>query len=125
MRVFFVGGLASGNGGEAFSDALTTAPPNDVLRGTAWTIQATGPYAAAHETGHVLTDRRAAVPTSGHYNPPTVPAGNRLNNAQNLMQSGFLGAESVSGAKRLWDANDADAFNQFTAIRGSRFTRPF
>jgi len=120
VRVFFVGGLASGAGGEAYSDAIST----DSRQGAAYTIQSTGPYAAAHEAGHVLTDRRAAVPTSGHFNPPTT-AGTRLRNAQNLMNSGFLGAEGVSGAKRLWDAPDADAFNQFTAIRGSRYTRGF
>lgn len=124
-RLFFVGGLATGNGGEAFSDALATAPGNAMLGGTSWTIQATGPYAASHELGHVLTDKRAAVPTTGHYTAPAAPAGNRLHNAQNHMKAQFLGAEGVAGAKRLWDANDGDGFNQFAAIRRSRLTRPF
>ncbi|MEJ7712138.1 MAG: hypothetical protein WKF84_20330 [Pyrinomonadaceae bacterium] len=70
-----------------------------------------------------MTDKRAAVPTDGHYKAPTVPAGNRLRNNQNLMRREFLGPEGASGSKRLWDANDADAFNQFTAIRASHYTR--
>ncbi len=125
LRLFFVGGLASGNGGEAWSDALTTSAGNAMLRATAWTIQSTGPYAAAHEMGHVLTDKRGSVATTGHYTAPTAPAGNRLHDMQNHMKASFLGAESATGAKRLWDANDGDGFNQFTAIRGSRYTRAF
>ena len=120
IRVFFVGGLASGNGGETWDDG--TVPAGDPRRGTVFTIQATGPYAAAHEVGHALTNKQ---PSTGHYSAPAAPAGNRLHNDQNLMKRQFLGAERVNGPKRLWDDNDADAFNQFTAIRGSHYTRNF
>lgn len=119
VRVFFVSGLASGNGGEAWSDAI--APGVDPRRATVFTIQTTGPYAATHEVGHVLTNKLG----SGHYNAPAVPAGNRLHDDQNLMTADFLGAERINGPKRLWDANDADVFNQVSAIRGSRFMRNF
>jgi outer membrane protein OmpA-like peptidoglycan-associated protein len=121
IRVFFVAGLTSGNGGEAFPEANFAAVPH---HGSAFVIQATGPYAAAHEIGHVLTNKNATVNT-GHYNRPAAPAGNRLENDQNLMKRQFLGAERVDGPKRLWDANDADGLNQFANIRGSAFTRTF
>ena len=121
VRLFFVGGLASGNGGETFPDSLF--PAGDSRRGGAFTIQATGPYAATHEVGHALTDKAAFT---GHFNPPAVPAGNRLQNDQNLMKRQFLGlAELVNSPKRLWDATDADGFNQFTAIRSVHYSRAF
>lgn len=121
-RVFFVGGLQSGNGGETWPDTL--APGADPRRSTVFTIQSTGPYAAAHEIGHALSDKQAAVPADSHYLAPTAPAGNRLRNNQNLMRREFLGPESVTGSKRIWDANDGGGFNQFTAMRRSRLTRP-
>ncbi|MCB0082127.1 MAG: peptidoglycan-binding protein, partial [Caldilineaceae bacterium] len=120
IRLFFVGGLASGNGGETWSDAI--APATDSRRASAFTIQSTGPYAAAHEVGHALSNKGAS---GGHYSAPAAPAGNRLHNDQNLMKQQFLGAERVNGPKRLWDANDGDAFNQYTAMRGSRYSRNF
>jgi outer membrane protein OmpA-like peptidoglycan-associated protein len=119
IRLFFVGGLATGNGGETFTDARF---PADSRRGAAFTIQATGPYAATHEVGHALSNKRD--PT-GHYSAPAVPAGNRLHNDQNLMKRQFLGPEQVNGPKRLWDAADADAFNQFVAMRTFHYGRPF
>ncbi len=122
-RVFFVDGLASGNDGEAWSDAL--APGADPRNSTVFTIQSTGPYAAAHEVGHVLTDRRGSVATSGHYNQVGLPAGTRLQIGQNLMNPVTIGVERVNAPKRLWDANDGDAFNQVTEILGSRFIRAF
>lgn len=130
IRVFFVLGLASGNGGETWTDAITTA--TDSRRGGVFTIQATGPYAAAHEVGHALTNKQSptsvcdpAVAARSHFCTPTAPAGNRFQNDQNMMKRQFLGAESVTGAKRIWDANDADTINQFTAMLGSHYTRPF
>jgi hypothetical protein len=120
IRLFFVGGLRSGAGGETWDDAITT--PADARRATAWTIQSTGPFAAAHEVGHAATDKAA---NTGHFKAPAVPAGNRLRNDQNLMKQQFLGAQQVNAPKRLWDAADGDAFNQFTAIRGSRYSRAF
>ncbi len=130
IRVFFVGGLASGNGGETWTDAITSAA--DSRRGAVFTIQATGPYAAAHEIGHALSNKNAAASACdpdpaarSHFCAPTAPAGNRLRNDQNLMKRQFLGAERVDGPKRIWDANDADAVNQFTAMRTSHYTRNF
>jgi hypothetical protein len=120
IRLFFVGGLASGNGGETFPDALF--PAADSRRGAAFTIQTTGPYAATHEVGHALSNKGVST---GHYSAPAVPAGNRLHNDQNLMKRQFLGPEQVNGPKRLWDAADADAFNQFVAMRTFRYGRPF
>ena len=121
IRVFFVAGLASGNGGETWSDAI--APVGNARRGTVFTIFGTGPYAATHEVGHALTDKRGTVPTDGHFRAPAATP--RLTNDQNLMKREFLGAEGVLGAKRLWDENDADGFNQFDAARTSHYTRPF
>jgi hypothetical protein len=130
IRVFFVAGLSSGNGGETWSDAITTA--TDPKRGSAWVIQSTGPYAAAHEIGHALTNKQVAASACdpaaaarSHFCAPTATPGNRLQNDQNLMKRQFLGPEGVSGAKRIWDAADADAVNQFTAARGSHYTRNF
>jgi hypothetical protein len=124
LRVFFVRRLASGNGGEAWPDVdfATLA-----RHGCAFTIQATGPYAATHEMGHILSNKSnaAGAVVPGHYAPPAAPAGNRLRNFQNLMKREFLGPESVLAPKRLWDAADADSVNQFTAIRASHYTRNF
>jgi hypothetical protein len=120
IRVFFVGGLSSGNGGETWTDAIVGAA--DSRQGAAFTIQTTGPFAAAHEVGHAATIKAA---NTGHYRTPAAPAGNRLQNDQNLMKQQFLGPEQVNGPKRLWDAADGDAFNQFTAFRGSHYSRAF
>jgi len=119
VRVFFVGGLASGNGGETWEDSFT--PATDSRQGTVFTIHGTGPYASAHEIGHALTNKRGPVPADGHYLVPN-PVQNYRND-QNLMRREFLGNEGVTGSKRLWDVADGHNFNQYTAARGSRYTR--
>lgn len=119
IRVYFVGGLSSGNGGETWEDSITAA--TDSRRGTVFTIHGTGPYASAHEIGHALTNKRGPVAADGHFLAPT--ASPKLRNDQNLMKREFLGAEAVTGAKRLWDASDQHSFNQYTAIRGSHYAR--
>lgn len=126
IRVFYIGGLSSGAGGETWTDAITTAA--DSRRASAFVIPTTGPYAAAHEIGHALSNKQdatepAATNYASHFKPPTAPAGNRLRENQNLMFKNFLGAEAVNGAKHLWDDKDANNFNQFTAMRGSHYTR--
>jgi hypothetical protein len=126
IRVFYIGGLSSGAGGETWTDAITSA--TDSRRAAAFVIPTTGPYAAAHEIGHALSNKQDATEPAttnyaSHFKPPTVPAGNRLRENQNLMFKNFLGAEAVNGAKHLWDDNDANSFNQFTAMRGSHYTR--
>jgi outer membrane protein OmpA-like peptidoglycan-associated protein len=128
IRVFFIGGFATGNaGGVARIDAQVGA--GDRRRGSAWTIQATGPYAATHEVGHILSNKlipgHADPQADFHFSSPALPPGNRLRNDQNLMKKEFLGPEAVNGPKRLWDAADGDGFNQFTAMRGSHYTRNF
>ena len=119
IRVYFVGGLSSGNGGETWEDAI--APTTDSRRGSVFTIHGTGPYASAHEIGHALTNKRGVVTADGHFLAPT--ASPKLRNDQNLMKRQFLGAESVTGAKRLWDAPDQHNFNQYSKIRGSHYVR--
>jgi hypothetical protein len=126
IRVFYIGGLSSGAGGETWTDAITSA--TDSRRGAAFVIPTTGPYATAHEIGHALSNKNVTTEPAtsnyaSHFKPPTVPAGNRLRENQNLMFKNFLGAEAVNGAKHLWDANDANSFNQFAAMRGSHYTR--
>lgn len=122
LRIFYTGGLASGNRGESWPDANFAATPQV---GASFIDGATyGPYTVAHEIGHVLTNKNATVNT-GHYRQPAAPAGNRLQNNQNLLRNGTSAAEGVTQSKRLWDNNDADGVNQFTSIRGSRFTRNF
>jgi hypothetical protein len=122
IRVFYTGGLASGARGEAAPDIDFAGAPDQA---TAFIDGATRtPYTTAHEVGHVLTNKTNALNT-GHYNPPLVPAGNRLHNNQNLMRNGTSAAEGVNQSKRLWDANDRDGINQFTASRASHYTRNF
>jgi hypothetical protein len=126
IRVFYIGGLKSGAGGETWTDAITTA--TDSRRASAFVIPSTGPYAAAHEIGHALSNKQdktepAATNYASHFKPPTVPAGNRLRENQNLMFKNFLGAEAVNGSKHLWDDKDANNFNQFSAMRGSHYTK--
>jgi hypothetical protein len=124
IRVYYAGRLTSGNRGEAApvvdfarrSD-VATAFLNGALLGTA-------PYSPAHEVGHILTNKSASV-SGGHYRAPTAPAGNKLLNDQNLMRNGTSQTEGVLESKRLWDANDQDAVNEFTSMRGSNFTRAF
>jgi hypothetical protein len=122
VRVFYTGGLASGNRGESWPDANFAG---QAQVGSSFMNGATaGPYSTAHEIGHVLTNKNANANT-GHYVQPAAPAGNLLFTNQNLMRNGTSPAEGVNQSKRLWDAPDADAVNQFTSIRASRFMRPF
>lgn len=122
LRIFYTGGLASGNRGESWPDANFAATPQvgaSFINGATY-----GPYTVAHEIGHVLTNKNATVNT-GHYRQPAAPAGNRLQNNQNLMRNGTSAAEGVNQSKRLWDNNDGDGVNQYTSVRGSRYTRNF
>jgi hypothetical protein len=128
VRVFYIAGLKSGAGGETWTDAITSA--TDSRRAAAFVIPSTGPYAAAHEIGHAVSNKQDATEPAitnyaSHFKPPTTPAGNRLRENQNLMFKNFLGAEAVNGAKHLWDAADANSFNQFQAMRSSHYTKVF
>lgn len=122
-RVFYTGGLADGNRGEAWPDVDFAGRPQ---QGAVFVNRVAPTYNAAHEIGHVLTDKRSAA-NGGHYKEPAVPAGNRLHNNQNLMRNGTSVVEGVTESKRLWDAADGDGLNQFSAIvvRPSRYTRNF
>ena len=80
------------------------------------------PYTAAHELGHILTDKPAST-NLGHYSSP----GGRRIDLMNLMSS-TIGASKNEGflaTKRLWDTNDADSVDQIFEItlRWSRFIR--
>jgi hypothetical protein len=124
VRVFIAGGLATGVRGEAAPDIDFAGAPD---QGTAFIhggIRTA--YTIAHETGHILTNKRAAANT-GHYNPPVAPAGNRLHNNQNLMRNSTSPAEGVNQSKRLWNAPDQDGLDQFANIMGlpSPYTRNF
>jgi hypothetical protein len=122
VRVFYTGGLTSGVRGEAAPDVDFAGAPD---QGTAF-VDGPGrtPYTAAHETGHMLTNKTNALNT-GHYNAPSPADGNRFFNNQNLMRNGTSAAEGVNQSKRLWDVADVDGNNGFTASRGSPYTRPF
>lgn len=120
--LFYVPNFTSTNRGESWPDVDQAEP----LRGTAFinvSRRAGGPYSPAHELGHVLTDKSVLV-NGGHYNAPTLPAGNRLTDDQNLMKNGTSSVEGVMESKRLWDAADQDGVNQFgIRTRPSRFIR--
>jgi outer membrane protein OmpA-like peptidoglycan-associated protein len=123
VRLFYAGGLASGNRGEAWPDVDFAGRPQ---QGAAFVNRVAPVYNAAHEIGHILIDKRVAV-NGAHYNEPNAPAGNRLKNDQNLMRNGTSVVEGVTESKRLWDAPDRDGTNQFRQIVGrpSRYTRNF
>jgi hypothetical protein len=122
-RVFFTGGLARGVRGEAWTDVDFAGLPQQggvFVDGPART-----PYTMAHEVGHLLTNK-AIAGSGGHYAAPAAPAGNHFFNNQNLMRNGTSPAEGVDQSKRLWDVVDNDGVvNQFTAVRGSPYTRAF
>jgi len=121
IRIFYVGGLASGNRAESWPDIDFGALPQHgscFLRGIAAT------YNAAHEMGHVLTDK-AAGKNTGHYVAPAGAPGTRLCADQNLMRNGTSVVEGVLESKRLYDEADADGTVQVTKILGSSFTRDF
>jgi hypothetical protein len=122
IRVFYAGGLATGNRGESAPDINFAGRP-DV--GTSFINGSTyGPYSVPHEVGHVLTNKPFAQST-GHFTAPAAPPGNRLRNDQNLMRNGTSTVTGVTESKRLWDAADNDGVNEFTTMRGSHYTRPF
>jgi outer membrane protein OmpA-like peptidoglycan-associated protein len=121
IRMFYAGGLASLNRGEAWPDHDFSGQPQQAA---AFLNRVAPTYNAAHEIGHILTDKASAA-NGGHYNAPTAPPGNRLHANQNLMRNGTSVVEGVSQTKRLWDASDQDGTNQFTSIRNSRYTRNF
>jgi outer membrane protein OmpA-like peptidoglycan-associated protein len=124
IRVFFAGGLASGNRGEAWPDVDFAARPQ---RAACFIDGPTDDaYNMAHEIGHVLIDKPSAK-NGAHYVQPAVPAGNRLFTNQNIMRNGTTVNEGVSQSKRLWDAPDLDGSNQFAQIIGrpSHYLRAF
>ena len=125
IRVYYTGGLPSqGAAAESWPDFNFSAKPQ--VGCSFISAPQSGLGTLAHELGHVLTNKDASVNT-GHYRKPAVPPGNRFETAQNLMAN--LASPAAGGAtirKRLWDVIDADlVVNQFTAIRGSRFTSGF
>jgi hypothetical protein len=122
IRVFYAGGLATLVRGESAPDIDFPGAPDiatSFINGGTET-----PYTMAHEIGHVLTNKTVNLNT-GHYVQPAAPAGNLLFTNQNLMRNGTSGAQGVNQSKRLWDAADVDGINEFTAMRGSHYTRPF
>jgi hypothetical protein len=122
IRVFFAGGLLTGNRGESAPD-VDFAGRADV--GTSFINGSTyGPYTVPHEVGHILTNKAFASNT-GHYTAPVAPPGNRLRNDQNLMRNATSTVTGVTESKRLWDAPDQDGVNEFTTMRGSHYTRGF
>ena len=121
IRLFYTGGLADGNRGEAWPDVDFAGRPQ---QGAVFVNRVAPVYNAAHEIGHVLIDKRSSA-NGAHYNAPALPAGNRLHNNQNLMRNGTSIVEGVAESKRLWDDADQDGINQFNQIiiRPSRYTR--
>ncbi len=113
IRVFYTGGLKTGNRGEAAPDIDFAGKP-DV--GTAFEDgPALRQFSIAHEVGHILTDKPFSK-NQGHYSQPAAPAGNRLFANQNVMQAGATSPEGVSATKRLWNTPDGDGLNQVAAI---------
>jgi hypothetical protein len=121
IRVFFTGGLASGNRGESWPDVDFAALPQ---RGASFIDTAAGPYSVVHEIGHILTNKAVAQNT-GHYVAPAGNPGTRLCTNQNLMRNGTSAAEGVIESKRLYDEADANGNVQVTRILGSHYTRGF
>jgi hypothetical protein len=124
IRVFYTGGLASGNRGESWPDVDFAGQPQ--VGGCFIDGASQGPYTVTHEAGHVLTDKTGGANT-GHYVQAAAPPGNRLFTNQNLMRNGTSPAEGVNQSKRIWDNADVDGVNQFAQIIGrpSRFLRNF
>ncbi len=89
--------------------------------GTAVCGAGVGPYVAAHELGHILTDKPSHLNT-GHFAQPG-GGGHRYFNDHNLMKRQFLGAEAVAGPQRLWPVEDAHGGDQVGAIRESGYLR--
>jgi outer membrane protein OmpA-like peptidoglycan-associated protein len=126
-------GLARGSGGEAFPDSFTAA--GAATRGFTFVATASGvtEFADPHEATHVTTDLRNAA--GGHFDlGAAAAAAAGPIEGKNLMHRFFLATGlGTSNPKRLWDQifkNTARVPNmvipaQITAIRGSRFVRPY
>jgi hypothetical protein len=126
-------GLARGNGGEAFPDSFTAA--GAATRGFTFVAIDSGvtELADPHEATHLTTDLRNAA--GGHFDlgaAAALAAGPI--DGKNLMHRFFLATGlGTINPKRLWDqgfTNTARVPNmvipaQITAIRGSRFVRPY
>jgi outer membrane protein OmpA-like peptidoglycan-associated protein len=123
IRVFYTGGLpARHNRGETLTEANGAGAPDVATCFINGPVER--PYTLTHEVGHVLTNKTSPV-NRGHYVQLVTPVGNQLFTQQNLMRKGTSPAEGVNQSKRLWEGEDADRLNQFTAIRGSHFLRAF
>ncbi|MFN7993071.1 MAG: hypothetical protein U0Q18_05695 [Bryobacteraceae bacterium] len=123
--------LAGGPGGISFPDSFT--PANSIARSFVFVgVQTVNQFADPHEMTHVTTNLRNSA--GGHFHlEASVNAGPGNIDGRNLMQRFVLIANgNVADSKRLWD----DDFNnanltpakipaQITAIRASRFVRPF
>jgi hypothetical protein len=119
-RIFFVNQLANNHGGD------TSAPINQPATGAnyaSFVAVSNAEYSAAHELGHSLTED---IPPAdkGHYLQPAIPAGNRLIVGRNLMAGAHPAPPIMGENTRLWDAADANGFDQYTHMRGSRLAGP-
>jgi len=121
IRIFYAGGLASGNRAESWPDVDFLALPQ---HGACFANRVAATYNVPHEMGHILTNKRSAQHT-GHYFAPAGAAGARLRNDQNLMRNGTSSVEGVRESKRLWDEPDGDGVKQVTPIVGSHYTHAF
>lgn len=125
IRVYYTGGLPTqGAAAESWPPFNFSAKPQ--VGCSFISVPLSGLGTLVHELGHVLTNKSASVNT-GHYRQPVAPPPNRFETPQNLMANqASPGAPGATIRKRLWDVVDADGVvNQFTAIRGSTFTRGF
>ncbi|HEY3838010.1 MAG TPA: hypothetical protein VGL72_15625, partial [Bryobacteraceae bacterium] len=123
--------LAGGPGGISFPDSFT--PAGSIARSFVFVgLLTVNQFADPHEMTHVTTNLRNSA--GGHFHlEATVNAGPGNIDGRNLMQRFFLiGNGTTADSKRLWD----DPFTnnnispptipaQITAIRTSRFVRPF
>ena len=121
IRLFYAGGLASGNRGEAWPDIDFAALPQN---GACFLNLVAATYNAAHEIGHILINKPGAQ-SGAHYVAPGGAAGSRLRTDQNLMRNGTSVVEGVLESKRLWDEPDIDGVRQVTPILSSRFLHAF
>jgi|GEM_PF-3149038 len=121
IRVFYTGGLASGNRGEAWTDVDFAGLPQN---GACFVNRVAPAYNAAHEIGHILINK-AVAQNGAHYVAPAGAAGTRLATKQNLLRNGTSVVEGVLESKRLWNEPDADGVVQATSILISRFLHTF
>jgi hypothetical protein len=123
--------LAGGPGGISFPDSWT--PANAIARSFVFVgLQTVNQWADPHEMTHVTTNLRNSA--GGHFHlQATVGAGPGNIDGRNLMQRFFLiGNGNTADSKRLWDEDftnnaltPAKIPAQISAIRASRFVRPF